>query len=75
LVSETNLDSMFELLGNEEVDPKVRLAVVETFVVIAKNLGFRKTFLRTKYYETLIKVALKVIEDKESPTENLVEIS
>lgn len=65
---------MIDLLGNEEVDPKVRLAVAETFVVITKNLGFRKSFLRQKYFDVLVKVALKVIEEKDNPNEILVEI-
>ena len=73
-MSENNLDSMIDLLGNEEVDPKVRLSVVETLFVITKNLGFRKSFLRSKYFEVLVKVSLKITEEKENPNEVLVEI-
>jgi hypothetical protein len=62
LVSESNLDSMMDLLENEEVDPKVRSSVAETLLIITKNLGFRKSFLRTKYFDVLAKVALKITE-------------
>ena len=65
---------MIDLLGNEEVDPKVRQALAETLVVITKSLGFRKTFLRTKYFDVLAKVSLRAVEDKENPNEQLVEI-
>jgi len=62
LVSESNLDSMMDLLENEEVDPKVRSSVAETLLIITKNLGFRKSFLRTKYFDVLAKVALKITD-------------
>ena len=75
MVSENNLDSIIDLLGNEEVDPKVRLALAETLVVITKSLGFRKSFLRTKFFDVLAKIALRVVEDRENPTEQLIEIS
>ena len=65
---------MIDLLDNEEVEPKVRLAVAETLVVITKNLGFRKSFLRQKYFDVIVKVALKVTEEKENPSETQVEI-
>ena len=74
MVSESNLDNMIDLLDNEEVEPKVRLAVAETLVVITKNLGFRKSFLRQKYFDVIVKVALKVTEEKENPNETQVEI-
>jgi len=66
---------MIDLLGNEEVDPKVRQSIAETIFVITKNLGFRKSFLRSKYFDVLTKVALRVTEEKESPNEVLTEIS
>lgn len=66
---------MIDLLGNEEVDPKVRYALAETLVVITKSLGFRKSFLRLKYFDMLAKLALKLVEEKENPNEQLVEIS
>ena len=67
LVSERNLDNMVDLLESEEVDPKVRLAIAETIAIITKNLTFRKSFLRTKYFDVLSKVALKIIEDVVNP--------
>lgn len=66
---------MIELLANEEADPKVRLVLAETLVIITRSLSFRKSFLRAKYFDVLCKVALKVVEERESPNENLVEIS
>lgn len=66
---------MIDLLGNEEVDPKVRQSIAETIFVITKNLGFRKSFLRSKYFDVLTKVALRVTEEKESSNEVLTEIS
>lgn len=63
LVSESNIDKMVGLLESEEVDTKVRQSIAESLTVIIKQIGFRKTFLRQKYYDVLTKVALKLLDE------------
>jgi len=74
-VSESNIDKMMGLLESEEVDTKVRQSIAETLTVIIKQIGFRKTFLRQKYYDVLTKVALKLLDEIQNPNEGLLEIS
>jgi|LauGreDrversion4_2_1035121.scaffolds.fasta_scaffold178699_2 hypothetical protein len=43
----------------------VRLSVVESFHLIAKNIGLRKVFMRPNVLHVLIRHALLIIDEKE----------
>jgi len=62
LVSDTNLSRLFALYEQDEMQPTCRLAIVESFLVIAKNIGLRKLFLKTSYISPLMKSCLKLID-------------
>lgn len=61
-MSDTNLSRLFELYAQDEMEPMCRLAIVETFLVIAKNIGLRKLFLKRSYIGPLMKSCLKLID-------------
>ena len=45
---------------------QIRLAIVESFNIIAKNTGLRKVFLRTNTLHVLLKHALLICDEKTS---------
>jgi hypothetical protein len=62
LVSEPNFGRLFSLYEKDEMNPTCRLAIIESFLVIAKNIGLRKLFLKRSYLNPLMKSCLKLIE-------------
>jgi len=54
LVTEVNMQKMFSLYNSEELVTYARLAIGETFLTIAKNIGLRKIFLKPEYHATLL---------------------
>jgi hypothetical protein len=46
LVTEQNMQKLFALYESDDLDTNARLAIGETFVTIAKNIGLRKIFLK-----------------------------
>jgi len=50
------------LLESDEMVPSVRIAIIDSFIIIAKNIGLRKIFLKGKLNQLLICNSLKVID-------------
>lgn len=49
------------------------MAIGETFLTIAKNIGLRKIFLKSEYHKCLLANGLQIVE--EQANERLTEIS
>ena len=43
-----------------DLDPKIRLSLVEVFLSISNLLHMRKSFLRPSFYEILVEYALQI---------------
>lgn len=56
---------MIVIYDTSDMPIEVRLAIVESFHLIAKNIGLRKVFMRSDVLHVLIRHALAMIEDKE----------
>ena len=54
LVNETNIQKLFGLYNQEELQTDARLAIGETFLIIAKNIGLRKIFMKPEYHKCLM---------------------
>lgn len=75
LVTEQNMQKLFALYESDDLDTNARLAIGETFVTIAKNIGLRKIFLKYQYHSTLMKYSLQIVDEQDNPNKRLIEIS
>lgn len=67
LVSEVNLQKLFSLYDQDDLVTDARVAIGETFLTIAKNIGLRKIFLKPEYHSILLQNSLKIVEEQDSP--------
>ncbi len=56
---------LITIYDTNDLPIEVRLAVMESFHQIAKNIGLRKVFMRPDVLHVLIRQSLGLIEDKE----------
>ena len=70
-----HIAKLVALLEQEELVASVRLAIADTFLIIVKNLGLRKIFLKREYLNSLAKLSLSILEGQENPNKRLAEIS
>jgi hypothetical protein len=59
---------LISIYDTSDMPIDVRAAVVESFHLIAKNIGLRKVFMRPHVLHTLIKHSLGLLDDKEDRT-------
>lgn len=62
-MTEANIQKLFNLYDQDELWTDARLAIGETFLTIAKNIGLRKIFLKKDYLQTLLQNSLKIVEE------------
>lgn len=58
MVSDANMQKLFNLYDQDEMVTEARIAIGEAFLAIAKNIGLRKLFLRPDYHAILMKNCL-----------------
>jgi hypothetical protein len=63
LVTESNIQKLFILYDQDDLETDARLAIGETFLTIGKNIGLRKIFLKPEYLQILLKNSLKIVEE------------
>jgi len=74
LCRDDHIAKLVALLDQEELVASVRLAIANTFLIIVKNLGLRKIFLKREYLNSLSKLSLSILEEQENPNKRLAEI-
>ena len=62
MVSDANMQKLFNLYDQDEMVTEARIAIGEAFLAIAKNIGLRKLFLRP-------------VENQESSNQRLIQVS
>jgi len=72
LVTESKMQKLFKLFRDEECNFIARQAIGETFLVIVKNLGLRKIFLKQDFLTDLVRFSLMMLKN---PSEREFEIS
>ena len=67
LVTENNMQKLFNLYTQEELDTQARISIGETFFTIAKNIGLRKIFLKPDFHNHLVTNCLQIVENQDNP--------
>ena len=62
LVTDQNIQKLFNLYEMEDMVTEARIAISETFLAISKNIGLRKIFLRPDYHSIFMKNSLQLVE-------------
>ena len=75
MVSDANMQKLFNLYDQDEMVTEARIAIGEAFLAIAKNIGLRKLFLRPDYHAILMKNCLQIVENQESQNQRLIQVS
>ena len=65
MIQERHLMKLIAIYDTSDNPLDVRLSVVESFHLIAKNIGLRKVFMRPQVLHVLIRHALLIIDEKE----------
>lgn len=65
MIQERHLMKLIVIYDTSDMPIDVRLAVVESFHLIAKNIGLRKVFMRSQVLHILIKHTLGLLDDRE----------
>lgn len=63
LVQQRNIIKLINFYDSEEIPPPIRKCIVDTYLIIAKNIGLRKIFLRSDLLPVLIEQALRILEE------------
>lgn len=66
LISDTNIEKMFILFENEEVDASVKIILAETLLSLSNMISCRKQFLKSKRYSVLVNQCLNLLEYSDS---------
>lgn len=75
LVTDANIQRLFNLYNQEEMVTEARLSIGETFQMIAKNIGLRKIFLKPDFNTCLVNNCLQIVHLQGAYNARLTEIS
>jgi hypothetical protein len=74
-VTDSNISKLFGLYEQEDNQPQIRQAVVDSLLLIAKNIGLRKIFLKRSYLNPIMKSCLEIIGKQDHPNFQFSNIS
>ena len=68
LVQEKNMKRIIQVYTSEDMHIKFRQEISELFLIIAKNIGLRKIFLKRMLHEGLVGDSLSYVDLKNAPS-------
>jgi hypothetical protein len=74
IVQDKNFVKLLGFYQNEELILSARVLLTECFIIIAKNIGLRKLFLRRPFLNAIMLTALKVLAHKDEPPRKVLEL-
>jgi hypothetical protein len=63
LVRDKNMFKLIKIFGSEEMYRASRLAILDTFLIIAKHISLRPVFLRDNTLQMMMGFALSVVKE------------
>lgn len=74
LVQQKHMAKLLKIYGNPETLTRVRVAIIDTFFLISKNIGLRKVFLNQEVITIVAKVGISVLDEQKKQSSRLMEI-